>query len=524
MSGARDHAVADLHEVVRTGLARGGALLTAGERIVARTMLALAGEPGRAYARLSGRVGRVFHDVATSVPGVADLRAAVDALLHLGLADRLVPPSARPRLLPATGWFRLTGRALLARLERFAFQQAFPDRSRLLVERIGIVRWPEYTLTTGAPLHRDRRALLSWEALLHPRDLGQVLDALASDVARAPGALDLRRTLRRLVREAAEAEERGGRPERAAELYARLVVAGERAGRVAFRRARSLEKCGHRRDALVVLRDALHDGLPSEITAVVRAGRRLARSERGSFPPAPPLSVPAELTIHLRPATGDRRRRWHTPDGPRAVEDAVASWLAGHGRSALYGEGALLSTICALLLAELYFLPVPGALPIRTLSAPLDLGTPAFRAARRDAWADLLAAIEAGRAPRLVTLADDRWRGVRLAGARWEAVDSDTLARATSAIPTVALVVLLERFADDGPRAMAGVPDLVVLPGPAVRLPDTFPAPLPSGLVLAEIKGPGDTLRDTQAVWLDRLTRAGMTAEVWRVESTVSDS
>jgi len=519
MSGPRDHAVEDLKEVVRVGLARGGALLTAGELVVARTLYAIAGEPGRVYARLSARVGHVFHDRETTVRGVADLRGAVDELVHLGLADRLVPPVARPRLLPATGWFRLTGRSLLARLARFAFQQAFPDRSRLAIERLGIVRWPEYALTTGAPLHRDRGALLAWETLLRPRDLGHVLRALASGAARAPGALDLRRPLRRLVREAAEAEERAGRPDQAVELYARLVDAGERAGRVAFRHARSLEKCGRPRDALAVLRGALVDCLPSEVSAVVRAGRRLARTARGSFPPAAPLRVPTERTIRLHRAIGDRRRRWQTPEGPRAVEDAVASWLAGHGRSALYGEGAPLSTICALLLAELYFLPVAGALPVRTLSGPLDLGTPAFRGARREAWAVLVAAVEAGAAPSIVAAADARWRGVRLTGARWDAADRETLIRATAGIPSAALVLLLERFADEGPRAMSGLPDLAVLPGPTIRLPDTFPAPLPAGLLLAEVKGPGDTLRDTQAVWLDRLAGAGMTVEVWRVQS-----
>jgi hypothetical protein len=36
--------------------------------------------------------------------------------------------------------------------------------------------------------------------------------------------------------------------------------------------------------------------------------------------------------------------------------------------------------------------------------------------------------------------------------------------------------------------------------------------------VLAEVKGPGDTLRDAQAVWLDLLLQAGAPAELWTVE------
>jgi hypothetical protein len=201
------------------------------------------------------------------------------------------------------------------------------------------------------------------------------------------------------------------------------------------------------------------------------------------------------------------------------VEEAVALWLAVHGRTALYTEGALLSTICALLLSDLFFLPVPGALPVRMLSAPLDLGTPAFRPARRTAWDALVAALRAGEAASRVAAADERWRGVRLAGARWDAADRDSLSCATAALSPAALMLLLEHFADEGPRAMAGLPDLVVLPGPPVKLPGAFPSRLPAGLVLAEVKGPGDTIRDAQAVWLDRLAGAGVTVEVWRVVS-----
>ena len=65
---------------------------------------------------------------------------------------------------------------------------------------------------------------------------------------------------------------------------------------------------------------------------------------------------------------------------------------------------------------------------------------------------------------------------------------------------------------------MAGLPDLVVCPGPAVRLPDAFPSQLPEGLLLAEVKGPGDTLRDAQVVWIDHLLARGATVEVWKVE------
>lgn len=50
-----DPAVADLRHVLKLGLERGGALLTAGERLVAERLLELDEEAARLYALLSLR-------------------------------------------------------------------------------------------------------------------------------------------------------------------------------------------------------------------------------------------------------------------------------------------------------------------------------------------------------------------------------------------------------------------------------------------------------------------------------------
>ena len=76
---------------------------------------------------------------------------------------------------------------------------------------------------------------------------------------------------------------------------------------------------------------------------------------------------------------------------------------------------------------------------------------------------------------------------------------------------------MLGRLAREGWRARRGLPDLLILPGPEVRLCQAEPADLGSGLLLAEVKGPGDQVRDAQAAWFDALLTAGAPVELWKI-------
>lgn len=206
------------------------------------------------------------------------------------------------------------------------------------------------------------------------------------------------------------------------------------------------------------------------------------------------------------------------PEGPDTIEQVVVGLVRAHGRIALRAEGAPWSTLFALLFAEAYFLPIPGTLPVPLLAGPLDLGTPAFREARTDACAAVLTAVQEGRAADLVAERWASWAGVRLRGARWERTTLEALLAIAAAAPPRGLAVLLDRLLDRGPRASAGLPDLIVLPGPEVRLESAFPRRLAPELTLVEVKGPTDTLRDEQIIWHDTLVRAGWAVEVWWVQ------
>lgn len=544
-----DPAVADLRHVLKLGLERGGALLTAGERLVAERLLELDEEAARLYALLSARTGPAWPLDTLCPPGVARPVEAADRLVALELADHLVPWSLRAELLPRrelaegcrrlglsaggrrddlvqrlrerTGWrpgrwLRLRHAGLLRRLERFAFLRKRPDRSVLVVERMGHVRWPDYTLTRGPQLFSGRRALLAWEGLLDATDPHAIVAGVRRGDHRAPGRLDLERTLRRRLLERARALERDGHPAEARRLY---LEAQELLGAAEpVRVARTLELEGRPDEALTWLMSARRSSLPDEAVAIARAGRRLAASLRRAWPPDRPLRAPPVRRFAL--PTGDAvgpRPGYAVGEGTAPVEEAVVRWLGEHDRRALHVEGALWTTLFALLFAEAYFLPVPGALPVRFLDGPLDLGTPDFRSRRRDAVDRVLDAVREGDGPPRVRAADARWRGIRLAGAAWDVASGETLVEVAEGLDGPCLAQVLEDLLDRGWSAASGLPDLVVLPGAAVRLDGAHPAKLGPGLLLAEVKGPGDALRDAQAAWLHRLLEAGAAVELWEV-------
>lgn len=544
-----DLAAEDLRAVVRIGLERGAFLLTAGEVVVARRILGLGEAAAAVFARLTSRVPTVFEVATLQVPGV-DVPAALDELDRVGLVDGLVPWRARAerltvdrlrevaaRLGLATSggpkaawvarvgaargwsesrWIRVRHRELLRRLERWAFLRRHPDRRTLVVERLGHVVWPRYALTSGPGPHVDRRALLRWERLVdRPLDPDEAIEALRRGDGRAAGRLDLGHRLAAALADHARAAERET-PEAAVATYDALAACGQPADPV--RHARALELARRPHDALALLRAALERTTGPERLAIHRSGRRLARSLGAGWAPDPPLRAPARRVLRLPgadPAGG--RPHYRVADAEAAVEGAVVAWLATAGRRALHVESSLWTTILALLLAdEVLFLPIPGALPTRFLAGPLDLGTPAFATRRRAHLDRLLAAVRAGEAPGRLADAYPRWRGVRLAGARWD-LDSPDLVAVAQGLGGPALAALIGILLDRGWAAARGLPDLVVLPGPAIRLPDAVPSSLGPGLHLIELKGPGDAVRDEQTQWFHDLGSLGAPIALWEV-------
>jgi len=548
---AGDWALADIQAVVAQVLATDGGLLSAGEAVVARRVLALDGDAGRLWARLVGRRPKVFRVSGLRYPDVADPVAALATLRGLDLVHGAVPerlqlacytvpelrrvcervglagggkrPELLARLQDQRGWasepvVRVCCGALVRRLEALCFQDRWRDRSVWLLDRLGVTRWPSYALTSREPAFARRRTLLAWADGPPGQSPPEALLAQLATLTPRPSwqrRLCLRRRLERRVIEDARGLERTGDPARAARLYQGLLDAGTRsAGAVTTRLALALEATGDRVGALAAARRWRPLAEPVARPGLDRVGRRLARRARGTWPPEPPLQAPPQRRLLLvRAASKDHRPRWGDPG--LSIEAAVARSVP---RSVLQAENALWTTLAGLLLYDLLWLDVPGMLPRPHLAGPLDLGTADFARHRQEALADRLQALQDGRGPALLRAA---WahHGERIRGVHWGRWSLGALEACVAGVGGRPLALILGRLAHEGWSAATGLPDLVVLPGPRCRLSHGFPSRLGEGLVLVEVKGPHDTVRDAQAVWFDHLLRAGAQIELWRVEA-----
>ncbi len=546
-------AVADLHEIVDTGLMRGGDLLTDEELAVCRKIRALSGPAALAYARLSGRKGTVFVVEDLALAGVDDVEGAVEALVTEGLLASDVPWDVRAayatvdalkagcrrlglplggrrdllvaRLIGREGWddrrwVRVVHRRLLDRLARWTFLRLEPDRSGPVLERMGVITWPVYTPTPGG-FFRDRAVMLDWEAAVEAAIAGtDAATSLAWLDRRAvwpEGGLSPARRFVETVLIEAQAREQAGDPSGARSLYDALVERGRPAPTLAFRVARTYEAEGRPLDALAALRAARPASDPVERLQITRAERRLARATRTGYAPEIPLRTPATRTVRLVAAGGDGARPLWTVGGESLpIEAAVVRLLAAAGREALHGEGTLWTTLFGLLFADTYFLPVPGMLPARRLSGPLDVGRRAYAVRRAEAVAEVREALRRGEGPGRIEQAAMKRARQALAGVSWPLAPVERLVRIARDVGPAVLDAVMGRLLEEGWSVSAGLPDLLVLAGPEVRL-NGHPSRVQPGALFVEIKGPTDSVRDAQVVWFDRLVAAGARVERWDV-------
>lgn len=550
--------VVDLRARLALGRVRGAGLITEDEAALVERLDALPPPSALLVARLSARRPEAFRAPDLSAAGVDDVPAEVDALLEAGWLTEQVPwglraqeatrevlvegcdrlglrRSGRRETLQArlmdhedwddARWVRLTEGAAILRLERWGTLQTWPDRSRPVLERMGRVAWVDHPLTDGGGLLPSRAHWDRWEALVADwasLTAERALQALAW-THWPPGRLDLRRRLRRAVTDHARALERRGDLDDARALYESLrevVDAPEPAAALAVRHARVTERLGEAEAALSLLTEAREAAVGAGRRAVARAGRRTARAVGRAWPPDPPVRRPTVRDLDLIRVDDDRARpRWMGGAGeePAVVEEAVRRHLQRAGRRVLHAEGGLWRTVLGLWLADAMFAPVPGQLPVPRLAAPVDFGTPAFAARRPGRLWDLWDALGRGEAGERARIAWRAHEGCRIAGVDWERPGEEPLFALLDGLSPAVARAILRAFCVQGRRATRGLPDLVVLPGPRVRVPGLFPGRLPEGVVFVEVKGPGDTLRDAQEVWLDRLSSAGASVEVWRV-------
>lgn len=379
------------------------------------------------------------------------------------------------------------------------------DWTEFVLRDLGVVRFEDYEVRTELRLFPTREALddtldlsrrrQEVQTLLVEGELDQALDLGRTVLERRDGwhpaarhpfdriCNELGRTLERAaVAGAADFETALGFYEAAASPPARE------------RRARILARLGRLEEALRLCREI--EEAPRDETEVAFGPRfalalRKLRGER-----VPRTQRPRRPTVEL-----EVEKRDGLP-----VERLALEALAARGREGFFSENWLWKSLFGLAFWDVIFAPVEGAFQHPFQYGPLDLGTPDFRKARREAVAERLAELRRHPRPgplllpvydekvdtanRLVAWGEELRRGLETA---LERLTGEHLAR------------VCDRLSRDVRRYRRGFPDLFVLR-------DTEP-----GFELLEVKAPGDQLRPEQGAWIDYLNASGLPASVLKL-------
>ncbi len=546
-----DWQVHDIQCVVREVLSQHGHLLSFEEGAVARELLALHGAEGRLWARLVARVSDVFEVSALQYSDVPDPVLATQRLLRLGLAEVVNEPELRlgclrvealrvlcrargvscrgtkanlvGRLvggfeLPDHLVIRLRHKRVFRRFELLCFRRVGRTHTELVLERMGHHRWPDYVTTPALPMFGSREALLQFEDLSESETerTTEELFGLWDELRPRPAWLahiDPRVLVEKQLTARARVMEREGRAANAAQIYARLLTRPTRSpGALVRRLAICLEHEGQAAQGAVLCaawRSRVGGNVSLELE---RTGRRLARKGRCAWRPAKPHRRPVKRVLSM-PGFRAAHGRW-VWQGGQGIEATVVAQI--QPRSALFAENGLWKTLFSLFFYDLYWLPIPGMLPVRGLSGPLDLGTPGFMQARTSAVVSRLAEIVEEDPLRILERGLSH-RGERVRWIDWDLASDAMLRRVVQGVGARLLRHIFCRILRLGSEGCRGFPDLLVLDGEPQRIRGAFPGGISGGVLFVEVKGPGDTLSGAQQAWMDYLLQGGAEVEVWNV-------
>lgn len=181
---------------------------------------------------------------------------------------------------------------------------------------------------------------------------------------------------------------------------------------------------------------------------------------------------------------------WLGRDGEVTVEGCVLEFWEDQGYEGFHAESSILTTLFALLMWPVLFLPLPGAFETRYQTAPLDLGEDTFARARRDLIEQRLEAMQkTSQAVEMLreTDARERPRGTWAVGLSWD-FGRQELEEIVECLGGRALAIICRMLSEEYRHRASGVPDLIVWN--YVERIARF----------VEVKGPGDSLSETQKV------------------------
>lgn len=210
----------------------------------------------------------------------------------------------------------------------------------------------------------------------------------------------------------------------------------------------------------------------------------------------------------LDPATGTEK----PSESECSVEDMCLSSYRFLGWKGYHSEGGILRTLFAYLFYDVLFLYIPNVFQTEFQTCPLDLHTDAFYPSRMSEVNARLNEISSGDARELIRRVWDEHaeRKTCVVGLDWSFALEDLLEIA-GVFPPAALSTVMKVMAQEYGQRGGGVPDLFLwkprreLDGEVVE---------EGGIMLAEVKSENDRLSDTQRMWIDVLSGAGVKVEL----------
>jgi Fanconi-associated nuclease 1 len=215
------------------------------------------------------------------------------------------------------------------------------------------------------------------------------------------------------------------------------------------------------------------------------------------------------LHTSVDPETGEEKK----VDGECSVEEMCLSSYRALGWKGYHSEGGIVRTLFAYLFYDVLFLYIPNVFQTEFQTCPLDLHTDAFYPSRVSEVNARLNDISNGDAPKLIQKVWDEHseRKTCVVGLDWTFALEDLLEIA-SAFPAPALSTVMKVMVQEYGQRGGGVPDLFLW---KASDDGANSSGLKDGDVMfAEVKSENDRLSDTQRMWIDVLSGAGVKVEL----------
>jgi len=185
------------------------------------------------------------------------------------------------------------------------------------------------------------------------------------------------------------------------------------------------------------------------------------------------------------------------------VEAMCLSYYRSQGYKGYHSEGGIVRTLFAYLFYDILFIYIPNVFQTPYQTCPLDLHTDAFYPARLSEINHRLAEISNGAAETLIKKVYDEHseKNTSVVGLSWDFGIEDIL-EIVRYFDGAALATICKVMAQEYSQRGSGVPDLFCW------------HPEKKEVLFAEVKSENDRLSDTQRLWIDVLTGAGVRVEL----------